>query len=165
MPSTSRKIMTISADQSGTVNAPPQPSPPPPRSPRAPPACRSCRSGSSAAPRRRRSEERRVGKESRSRWSPYHSKKKRHTIYWRDWSSDVCSSDLDVNRGHFDAEHLAEDHDDLRRPVGYGQRAAPAVAASSAKSSRTARLSILPFWFFGSASTTQIGRASCRERE
>src|SRR6185295_18975901 len=80
-----------------------------------------------------RSEERRVGKECRSRWSPYHSKKKtrtrsswmrprsttrpsasaccsappptrastsfffssrrRHTRYWRDWSSDVCSSD------------------------------------------------------------------------
>src|SRR6185295_14332133 len=82
-----------------------------------------------AAPRR--SEERRVGKESRSRWSPEHEKKKkwyancpgcldtrranamyvwisielpdicfffssrrRHTRYWRDWSSDVCSSDL-----------------------------------------------------------------------
>src|SRR3989337_3064640 len=76
-----------------------------------------------------RSEERRVGKECRSRWSPYHSKKKkadrwpgphgglqerrdrhdeqhrlaadpvffssrrRHTRCYRDWSSDVCSSD------------------------------------------------------------------------
>src|ERR1044072_5037263 len=28
-----------------------------------------------------RSEERRVGKECRSRWSPYHSKKRRHTRY------------------------------------------------------------------------------------
>src|SRR6266571_4762306 len=91
---------------------------------------------------RRRSEERRVGKECRSRWSPYHSKKKhrlrtalrrrprppsarrrtapqpheargcgrasqtalvllfffssrrRHTRLTCDWSSDVCSSDL-----------------------------------------------------------------------
>src|SRR6266536_886208 len=80
-----------------------------------------------------RSEERRVGKECRSRWSPEHSKKKqadadrravgpswsptkeatpgldegvrpvefffssrrRHTRSTRDWSSDVCSSDLD----------------------------------------------------------------------
>src|SRR5450631_3375298 len=78
-----------------------------------------------------RSEERRVGKECRSRWSPYHSKKKsrtiaadrnqqtcsgktfsiaptlreryfsfffssrrRHTSLTCDWSSDVCSSDL-----------------------------------------------------------------------
>src|SRR6266496_2845386 len=74
-----------------------------------------------------RSEERRVGKECRSGWSPYHLKKKRqpaaqasgrqrrvdagqvracdasafffsrirrHTRSLRDWSSDVCSSDL-----------------------------------------------------------------------
>src|SRR5215211_2205597 len=69
-----------------------------------------------------RSEERRVGKECRSRWSPYHSKKnaeqvqeqdrvalldgdraeggfcfssrRRHTRSLCDWSSDVCSSDL-----------------------------------------------------------------------
>src|SRR6266436_5474304 len=92
----------------------------------------------------RRSEERRVGKECRSRWSPYHLKKKkkaspasspngsihechssswawasqkhllhvaqcsvvcfffssrrRHTRCSRDWSSDVCSSDLALLR-------------------------------------------------------------------
>src|SRR5215217_8419153 len=26
----------------------------------------------------------------------FFSSRRRHTIYWRDWSSDVCSSDLDV---------------------------------------------------------------------
>src|SRR3712207_6513272 len=41
-----------------------------------------------------RSEERRVGNECRSRWPPNHSSRRRHTRYWRDWSSDVCSSDL-----------------------------------------------------------------------
>src|SRR6201989_2628708 len=41
-----------------------------------------------------RSEERRVGKECRSRWSPSHSKRRRHARSLRDWSSDVCSSDL-----------------------------------------------------------------------
>src|ERR1035441_119746 len=41
-----------------------------------------------------RSEERRVGKECRSRWSPYHSRRRRHTRCLSDWSSDVCSSDL-----------------------------------------------------------------------
>src|SRR5690554_5911033 len=41
-----------------------------------------------------RSEERRVGKECRSRWSPDHSSRRRHTRCGRDWSSDVCSSDL-----------------------------------------------------------------------
>src|ERR1035438_8939490 len=41
-----------------------------------------------------RSEERRVGKECRSRWSPYLSSRRRHTRCLSDWSSDVCSSDL-----------------------------------------------------------------------
>src|SRR5699024_8807479 len=41
-----------------------------------------------------RSEERRVGKECRSRVAEYVSSRRRHTISKRDWSSDVCSSDL-----------------------------------------------------------------------
>src|SRR5437762_897590 len=41
-----------------------------------------------------RSEERRVGKECRWRWSPDDSSRRRHTRYIGDWSSDVCSSDL-----------------------------------------------------------------------
>src|ERR1035438_5296036 len=47
-----------------------------------------------------RSEERRVGKECRSRWSPYHSSKRRHTRCLSDWSSDVCSSDLVIPKKH-----------------------------------------------------------------
>src|SRR5690349_5057201 len=43
---------------------------------------------------RARSEERRVGKECRSRLWPYFSSRRRHTRSLRDWSSDVCSSDL-----------------------------------------------------------------------
>src|SRR5206468_1891443 len=42
-----------------------------------------------------RSEERRVGKEWRSRWEAACSSRRRHTRSDRDWSSDVCSSDLD----------------------------------------------------------------------
>src|SRR5690349_15930206 len=41
-----------------------------------------------------RSEERRVGKECRSRWARSLSSRRRHTRSLRDWSSDVCSSDL-----------------------------------------------------------------------
>src|ERR1035441_6755223 len=41
-----------------------------------------------------RSEERRVGKECRSRRPNHHSNKRRHTSCLSDWSSDVCSSDL-----------------------------------------------------------------------
>src|SRR3712207_2538268 len=48
-----------------------------------------------------RSADRRVGKECRSRWSPYPSNRRRHTRYWRDWSSDVCSSDLRSRRAPF----------------------------------------------------------------
>src|SRR3712207_9593451 len=28
----------------------------------------------------------------------FFSSRRRHTRYWRDWSSDVCSSDLDIGR-------------------------------------------------------------------
>ena len=28
----------------------------------------------------------------------FFSSRRRHTIYWRDWSSDVCSSDLPLAR-------------------------------------------------------------------
>src|SRR5437899_53499 len=43
-----------------------------------------------------RSEERRVGKECRSRWLRYLSSRRRHTRCLSDWSSDVCSSDLSL---------------------------------------------------------------------
>src|SRR3712207_5079705 len=39
----------------------------------------------------------------------FFSSRRRHTTYWRDWSSDVCSSDLLPTLG----EHLLRDH--LRR--------------------------------------------------
>src|SRR5690606_16576409 len=44
-----------------------------------------------------RSEERRVGKECRSRCRHNVSSRRRHTRFSRDWSSDVCSSDLEMN--------------------------------------------------------------------
>src|SRR3712207_6974725 len=61
----------------------------------------------------------------------FFSSRRRHTRYWRDWSSDVCSSDLDHGRGrvrrtplvdHF-AQQLLTAHDKVagRRELG-GQR-------------------------------------------
>src|SRR5690606_7211471 len=44
-----------------------------------------------------RSEERRVGKECRSGWRTHLSSRRRHTRFSRDWSSDVCSSDLKIS--------------------------------------------------------------------
>src|SRR3712207_6912195 len=44
----------------------------------------------------------------------FFSSRRRHTRYWRDWSSDVCSSDLMVNR---QAEQvLGVDDRDVGRP-------------------------------------------------
>src|SRR6185295_19767801 len=37
------------------------------------------------------------------------SSRRRHTRYWRDWSSDVCSSDLRVDDGHEPVVGLRDD--------------------------------------------------------
>src|SRR3712207_7965014 len=34
----------------------------------------------------------------------FFSSRRRHTRYWRDWSSDVCSSDLPIRTRHVDVE-------------------------------------------------------------
>src|SRR5947209_8972476 len=87
----------------------------------------------------------------------FFSSRRRHTRYWRDWSSDVCSSDLDVSVcavsqrlergavpiGVVGLEGLVQavefdDDDALHEPgfIGFG----------------------------GIAANQKIGRASCRER-
>src|SRR3712207_8190584 len=72
----------------------------------------------------------------------FFSSRRRHTRYWRDWSSDVCSSDLGVLREHvFDLQAgdvLAPRDDDVLGavldldhavgvPNGEVARAAPAI--------------------------------------
>src|SRR3712207_1309245 len=47
----------------------------------------------------------------------FFSSRRRHTRYWRDWSSDVCSSDLDL--GELFEEHSLALHDRHRRPGPY----------------------------------------------
>src|SRR5438034_47136 len=59
-----------------------------------------------------RSEERRVGKECRNQRSTQHSSRRRHTSSLCDWSSDVCSSDLDI-RIHM--RRLQEEKDPAKR--------------------------------------------------
>src|SRR3712207_2390940 len=58
----------------------------------------------------------------------FFSSRRRHTRYWRDWSSDVCSSDLrsaQVGDGH-DMDHYASDlaaltaHLDLKDAIHVG---------------------------------------------
>src|SRR3712207_7199053 len=50
----------------------------------------------------------------------FFSSRRRHTRYWRDWSSDVCSSDLDVDRDAVAREEA--------RRLGIGNPAAVADA-------------------------------------
>src|SRR5947209_18526432 len=40
----------------------------------------------------------------------FFSSRRRHTRYWRDWSSDVCSSDLDLRGAFVDLEDLRVAH-------------------------------------------------------
>src|SRR3712207_9524397 len=79
------------------------------------------------------------------------SSRRRHTRYWRDWSSDVCSSDLDgvesVRAGKFlELTLRAADREEAERLVTEMCRRLLANPV------------IEDFRF------TQIGRASCSER-
>src|SRR5476651_2802454 len=55
----------------------------------------------------------------------FFSSRRRHTRYWRDWSSDVCSSDLDWSTPaivldkiiRYETVHEISDWDDLRRRI------------------------------------------------
>src|SRR5215203_6878279 len=54
----------------------------------------------------------------------FFSSRRRHTRYWRDWSSDVCSSDLETGRpgawfaSKEDPRHIREGIANLPLPLG-----------------------------------------------
>src|SRR3712207_8499734 len=48
----------------------------------------------------------------------FFSSRRRHTRYWRDWSSDVCSSDLDVQ---VDVRVVSSSSKDLREEIEQGR--------------------------------------------
>src|SRR3712207_7040459 len=87
----------------------------------------------------------------------FFSSRRRHTRYWRDWSSDVCSSDLDAVADMVDGERLGQrDHRALRRAVR-GPVAEPDEPRHRRDvHDRPAAALDHP--------GDQIGRASCRER-
>src|SRR3712207_749810 len=66
----------------------------------------------------------------------FFSSRRRHTRYWRDWSSDVCSSDL-VHRIHvtqYVAQPLIGDemgHETVGRPRKFGAMGVHMVAGSA----------------------------------
>src|SRR5438874_9943850 len=93
----------------------------------------------------------------------FFSSSRRHTRSLRDWSSDVCSSDLDGNQKYYEARRDApvfpELHGLVVKTVGIVEplRAALVPIADD----------IDLAFVFGSVakgSEREIGRASCRER-
>src|SRR5438445_7034745 len=80
----------------------------------------------------------------------FFSSRRRHTRYWRDWSSDVCSSDLERSLLRLELVEVAEEIalEDLRVERGH---AVHAVAADDGQVGHPHAL-------------LEIGRASCRER-
>src|SRR5258707_8685407 len=87
----------------------------------------------------------------------FFSSRRRHTRYWRDWSSDVCSSDLGHNhraalRAHDDlvlgALEIVHVHQALVLARGKERRFVDEVGEVGAREARR----------------PEIGRASCRER-
>src|SRR5258707_9414698 len=86
----------------------------------------------------------------------FFSSRRRHTRYWRDWSSDVCSSDLLlVGNGIADSGELV-----IRRVQGRDGRTRSFVNGEPVSPSLLGALGSSLVEIHGQ----QIGRASCRER-
>src|SRR3712207_7590416 len=87
----------------------------------------------------------------------FFSSRRRHTRYWRDWSSDVCSSDLPIvffDRTYFPVGTAIDAKIGITQGFyEYEWRKDGVTIARSTGSSRT----IL-------SPGHEIGRASCRER-
>src|SRR5438445_7216152 len=91
-------------------------------------------------------------------FSFFFSSRRRHTRYWRDWSSDVCSSDLGADpRGAEDRPALV-----MNDGRGLGRGATGGQALRPDSSGYRDLLPDLAIW--GPRGIHQIGRASCRER-
>src|SRR5438445_5372833 len=84
----------------------------------------------------------------------FFSSRRRHTRYWRDWSSDVCSSDLEGSASYWSAAR-SRCRSRGRRPTlpGHPRRGRARVRRSRDRGNATRR-----------QGAEQIGRASCRER-
>src|SRR5438445_9321819 len=85
----------------------------------------------------------------------FFSSRRRHTRYWRDWSSDVCSSDLFSRR--------KVDERDFAVGLGQGEKLLVGTDANGrhrggGRGEKRARSR------HGKHTNQKIGRASCRER-
>src|SRR3712207_7428525 len=96
----------------------------------------------------------------------FFSSRRRHTRYWRDWSSDVCSSDLEPTTGlDPQARHLVWER--LFRLKQQGVTLVLTTHYMDEAEQLCDRLVVMDGGRIvaeGSPRALQIGRASCRER-
>src|SRR3712207_9163736 len=86
----------------------------------------------------------------------FFSSRRRHTRYWRDWSSDVCSSDLELTRAVSAVATFSHVHHPLTREEENPRRAAGLIATSDRGLAGAYSSNVL---------REGIGRESCGERE
>src|SRR5438445_13678509 len=86
----------------------------------------------------------------------FFSSRRRHTRYWRDWSSDVCSSDLLSENFEY---HAAKNEQRLLVLRGVVLEVLGEIAVPAGYPDRVDDLVPARAFELG-----QIGRASCRER-
>src|SRR5690606_40313939 len=85
----------------------------------------------------------------------FFSSRRRHTRFSRDWSSDVCSSDLGAPQPKPHARHASSAEQDVETASVLLVAEQPDLIASCPPVARSNRAERPPL---------QIGRASCRER-
>src|SRR3712207_7677201 len=85
----------------------------------------------------------------------FFSSRRRHTRYWRDWSSDVCSSDLWWQSRKYDAALPKDASDSVLRAV---------LAYHQAKGGFPKNFVEVEEAIWKHKKPPKIGRASCRER-
>src|SRR3712207_9366003 len=86
----------------------------------------------------------------------FFSSRRRHTRYWRDWSSDVCSSDLPWSSPPGLKRSQAEQGQPVR--VALAGHQLPRALALARGMPAAQEAAVVP------EEAQQIGRASCRER-
>src|SRR5437868_1874264 len=113
----------------------------------------------------KRSEERRVGKGWSTRRARHSKRRRRHTRSKRDWSSDVCSSDLDLKIDSNRVEALVLEKSGPRLFCNItGQNAVGVFDRNKGSHLATWPLPPGDKTNVAMAFDEEIGRASCRER-
>src|SRR3712207_7234095 len=92
----------------------------------------------------------------------FFSSRRRHTRYWRDWSSDVCSSDLEIRIGLLIAQNREEFATTIGLVVVFGDD----TFGNIQKQDIRLHIRLLPLGHnpLLVIQRNEIGRASCRER-